>query len=281
MKYMTTPAVLDSVESKESGGEVLMYQVGSVGGKNLARTRPRAREKKDTCLCLRPLAKAPKRTSASLRIIIITSRSTMMPAHQSKILRRYAVNIASIRLSPSTMTRRPIVFAFAVFTAAAQGADVSRRPYWGTRPSSSRAFVTESYERLFRGGSDAEEQPRSIIETYDTSVCSVQGGRAYMEDEYCINQNGAFAAVFDGHGGTAVSRYLRQNLYANVQAAAPASTVQECADALKAALKKVDVEVQRISHWSFQGSTAVVAWVVTEDRPGRGTKEVCDCRQRG
>jgi serine/threonine protein phosphatase PrpC len=87
-----------------------------------------------------------------------------------------------------------------------------------------------------------------------------------MEDEYLINQNGAFAAVFDGHGGNAVSRYLRQNLYANVQAAAPVSTVEECVTALKAALKKVDREVQRISHWSFQGSTAVAVWVVSEDR---------------
>lgn len=88
-----------------------------------------------------------------------------------------------------------------------------------------------------------------------------------MEDEYCINQNGAFAAVFDGHGGTAVSRYLRQNLYANVQAAAPVISVKEGIDALKAALKKVDREVQRISHWSYQGSTAVAALIVSEDRP--------------
>jgi serine/threonine protein phosphatase PrpC len=93
-----------------------------------------------------------------------------------------------------------------------------------------------------------------------------------MEDEYCINQNGAFVAVFDGHGGNAVSRYLRQNLYANVQAAAPVTTVKECTDALKAALKKVDKEVQRISHWSFQGSTAVACWVVSEDRPDEEPK---------
>lgn len=93
-----------------------------------------------------------------------------------------------------------------------------------------------------------------------------------MEDEYFTNQNGSFAACFDGHGGNAVSRYLRQNLYANVQSASPLSTQQECSDALKAALKKVDREVQRISHWSFQGSTAVAAWIVTEDRPDETPK---------
>ena len=192
----------------------------------------------------------------------------MLRPHQREILRRFSEPI--ITRTPFTMTRRPLVFAFAVFTAAAQGADVTRRP-WRARPVGSRSFVSDSYEHLFRGGSDAEEHPRSLIEAYDTSACSVQGGRAYMEDEYCVKRNGSFAAVFDGHGGNAVSRYLRQNLYANVQAAAPASSVQECTDALQAALKKVDKEVQRISHWSFQGSTAVACWVVSppDEEPKR------------
>lgn len=88
-----------------------------------------------------------------------------------------------------------------------------------------------------------------------------------MEDEYYLNHKGTFAAVFDGHGGSNVSRYLRQNLYANVQAAAPVMTVQEGIDALKAALRKVDREVQRISHWSFQGSTAVCCWIFAEEQP--------------
>ena len=156
-----------------------------------------------------------------------------------------------------------LVVATALFTAVR--ADVSRRRW--IRPGS-RAFVGESYEHLVRGGSDTEHRG-SIIESYDTSVCSVQGGRSYMEDEYCIHQNGAFAAVFDGHGGNAVSRYLRQNLYANVQAAAPVTSVQECVDALCNALDKVDREVNRISHWSFQGSTAVAVWIHSETQEER------------
>lgn len=190
-----------------------------------------------------------------------------MISPQRQIVQQYSKRLASKRIYPSSNMKHPFVFAVAVFSAAAQGADASRRAPWVRTRRPARTFATESYEHLLRGGSDAEEQPRSLIETYETSVCSVQGGRAYMEDEYGVHQNGAFAAVFDGHGGNAVSRYLRQNLYANVQAAAPVSTVEECADALKAALKKVDREVQRISHWSFQGSTAVAAWVVAEDRP--------------
>ena len=37
------------------------------------------------------------------------------------------------------------------------------------------------------------------------SKCSVQGERKYMEDEYFVEPGGAFAAVFDGHGG---ARYI-------------------------------------------------------------------------
>lgn len=111
------------------------------------------------------------------------------------------------------------------------------------------------------------------------SAYSLQGQRKYMEDEYYIDRDGNFAAVFDGHGGSAVSRYLRQNLYANYQAALPkaasASAVCEnhsdaslsmiVAAALQAALEKVDSEVGSISHWSFQGSTALAMVVVHDD----------------
>jgi serine/threonine protein phosphatase PrpC len=136
-----------------------------------------------------------------------------------------------------------------------------------------------------------------------TSTCAVQGGRSYMEDEYFVNADGTFGAVFDGHGGPAVSRYLRQNLYAqalrSLQLLHPRlhprqkykkhetddddddddskrSTHQEISkgettshvechqQALSSALHKVDSDVIRISHWSYQGATAVVAWIVEE-----------------
>lgn len=62
------------------------------------------------------------------------------------------------------------------------------------------------------------------------SVCSVRGERQYMEDEFFVSEEGKFAAVFDGHGGAAVSRYLRQNLYANVQAALPTASTSTLFD---------------------------------------------------
>jgi len=159
-----------------------------------------------------------------------------------------------------------------------------------------------------------------------------------MEDEFVTAHD--FVAVFDGHGGKAVSRYLRQNLYANLQAALPMvlgsrpelpqdditagtgmcrsnssvhandealivkqreqsnttsgsaapwntttdmihnhhhqqhtkgsappyPTVQDYEAALEIALDKVDREVQRISHWSFQGSTALAVWLHVEEQ---------------
>lgn len=178
---------------------------------------------------------------------------------------------------------------------------------------------------------------------YPLSICSIQGKRQYMEDEYFTNQNGSFSSVMDGHGGSAVSRYLRQNLYARyLQAKTTTGVVSDpadvedgesiekdkdnfkldentdvesetdhsdydsspnnkkmilrnakgvlsdklsngnitsvptssfadaaeapktnglplraCIDALKSAFEKIDAEVQKVSHWSFQGSTAV------------------------
>lgn len=141
---------------------------------------------------------------------------------------------------------------------------------------------------------------------YPMSICSIQGKRNYMEDEYFTN-GGSFCSVFDGHGGSAVSKYLRQNLYArylqakaksmmllatenklkneeegseknqdapeeiNVESENDVNVEKESSisvdmqspsliavrNALKSAFETIDAEVQKVSHWSFQGSTAV------------------------
>ncbi|GKY94439.1 hypothetical protein MPSEU_000409700 [Mayamaea pseudoterrestris] len=129
-----------------------------------------------------------------------------------------------------------------------------------------------------------------------------RGLRDYMEDDFFVASD--FAAVFDGHGGEAVSKYLRQNLYASMQACLPSSvkksssssggsldpksldvladslttnestaaaaaaspvTLKDYEKALVRALNKVDRQVLRISHWSFQGSTAVACWILPLD----------------
>ncbi|KAL7490150.1 hypothetical protein ACHAW6_015898 [Cyclotella cf. meneghiniana] len=113
---------------------------------------------------------------------------------------------------------------------------------------------------LHRGGSSSSEQPLNCTNLM-YSVWSVPGERQYMEDEYYVSGDGSFAAVFDGHGGGAVSR---QNLYANYQAALPTSPSmhnlaegskhESVESALRSAFRKVDEEVQNIVHWSFQGN---------------------------
>ena len=63
----------------------------------------------------------------------------------------------------------------------------------------------------FRGGQDKESSSLNPIlwdgPSYETSVCSVQGKRPYMEDEHISTANGRLVAVIDGHGGSAVSSY--------------------------------------------------------------------------
>ena len=166
------------------------------------------------------------------------------------------------------------------------------------------------------------KQPVLSPTAYPVSVCTAQGFRSYMEDEFFLSLDGDFAAVFDGHGGQAVSRYLRKNLYANVQAFLPVFTpqvppmtttskntephyipesdtedntteststtatsiesplkrlspsVEDYEKAIELALDKVDREVQRISHWSYQGSTAVAIWLHEERIPSDG--DTCD-----
>jgi serine/threonine protein phosphatase PrpC len=158
---------------------------------------------------------------------------------------------------------------------------------------------------------DVEVSPSLPPSPAPMSICTAQGYRSYMEDEFFANSEGTFCAVFDGHGGHQVSRYLRQNLYGYVLgalempttttstatsthatddadtsddgpekepsssvAASPSSSassttttakpspdVAAYTEALQVALEKVDKEVQRISHWSFQGSTAVAVWL--------------------
>lgn len=38
-----------------------------------------------------------------------------------------------------------------------------------------------------------------------------------MEDEFYVSRDGSFSAVYDGHGGENVSKYLKQNLYRHVR----------------------------------------------------------------
>ncbi len=208
-----------------------------------------------------------------------------------------------------------------------------RRTFWSWRGGDDKKWIYDlrGGDNRARGktsleGQDSKESVAKALPSfpYPVSVCSIQGFRSYMEDEHYVSLDGDFAAVFDGHGGPAVSRYLRKNLYANVQAVLPiltplttsvsSSSFQEdelwtttgsaaefnmkkqtrtaselhkeapptnptwmdYQTALEAALEKVDREVQRISHWSYQGSTAVVIWIHEDKRPSTPLEELGD-----
>ena len=206
-------------------------------------------------------------------------------------------------------------------------------------PSAATDFVTvpRGGEASAAGSSQQEDDSGGSLRLspwhsgIQMSSHSLKGNRPYMEDETFSSPGGEFSAVFDGHGGAAVSRYLRQNLWANLQAALPMAaaaeadaerevvsgaeaaaavatagtgggtpkpnlesgematveranldtpsssslscpsrsgslTVKACTQALEVAFAKVDSEICRISHWSYQGSTAV-AVLFHEDAP--------------
>lgn len=151
------------------------------------------------------------------------------------------------------------------------------------------SFTTEATD-------DDGALPR-LLQRYPVTGCAAIGWRPYMEDEALIQSD--VVAVFDGHGGSSVSRYVRQNLYGHIQAILPrviedrlkneeekekeqgeqilmedssdATTASSTAttnatpvdykNCLRLALEKMNKEVMRIMHWSYQGSTAVVVWL--------------------
>jgi len=128
-----------------------------------------------------------------------------------------------------------------------------------------------------------------------------------MEDDYVIGGGGRFVGVFDGHGGSKVSLYLRQNLWPHLQTllspvttktgdsatliktsetsevlsiSSPQQSPRDIltADAfatkLQAAFKKIDADVQAIRHWSYQGSTAVCVYLLPDPQGGDELKIV-------
>lgn len=223
--------------------------------------------------------------------------------------------------------RVPQSLAFRGGSSNSRLSDYSNYHYRGDGGGGLQRQQSRSFWMIRGGGVQKELEDLSknlppidpLLGGFPVSTCSVQGFRSYMEDEFIVTKD--LCAVFDGHGGQAVSRYLRQNLYANLQAALPAATtlsqqtgavtgtnsdssvnnasenntqdvsgeaqdgaaspvisaadstaaaskvpptVQDYEDAMRSALEKIDREVQRIVHWSYQGSTAVAAWIHEE-----------------
>lgn len=119
-----------------------------------------------------------------------------------------------------------------------------------------------------------------------TSVVAFKGQRSYMEDDFFVSKDGSFAGVYDGHGGAAVSRYLRQNLHAQFLSALPDEERSKIGTdvvvrALSDAFRAVDDAVLKVRHWSYMGSTAVVVvlqWNEEEKRTNLISANIGDSR---
>ncbi|KAL7573773.1 hypothetical protein ACA910_007802 [Epithemia clementina (nom. ined.)] len=105
---------------------------------------------------------------------------------------------------------------------------------------------------------------------------AIKGRRLFMEDELIAvrhpldeGNSAVLAAVFDGHGGSSVSRFLKDNIYDTLlQKMASSSnlrtkrSVDNFVEILTACLHQLDETVLDRKEWHTTGSTALVAWYV-------------------
>lgn len=91
-----------------------------------------------------------------------------------------------------------------------------RTPIQIARANALHFLNNESEEKQtnsFSNSSSAEsEQICSSVSVYTS-----RGPRFTMEDEYYISNSENFFAVYDGHGGSQVSKYVQKNLYKQIK----------------------------------------------------------------
>jgi serine/threonine protein phosphatase PrpC len=131
------------------------------------------------------------------------------------------------------------------------------------------AKKNESKKRTLRKRKTSVRDGKMVV-----STAAVRGDRAYMEDTAYVSSCKRFAAVFDGHGGAAVSQHLRNQLFSLISPQlaqldqellaetkgetnprAKSSRRQKVEAMLRGAVSKLDQEVIAKNEWKFQGST--------------------------
>jgi len=132
----------------------------------------------------------------------------------------------------------------------------------------------------------------------------LQGERQTMEDVPLIELNGSFAAIFDGHGGHKVSRYLGQNMFKRFfehlidltinskmtekqqeekQENYPStnktlnktnktvnfnfSILKWMEESLFNCIDDLENEVMSVKRWRYQGSTLICCLIVSDEKP--------------
>lgn len=103
--------------------------------------------------------------------------------------------------------------------------------------------------------------------TFKVSVCSIQGKREYMEDEYYISDDSLFVGVYDGHGGDSVSKYVKKSLYSYFYQSLPPRqtksswTNEEIIRAINSGFKSIERDIIPLNNWRHQGCTAALLYV--------------------
>jgi serine/threonine protein phosphatase PrpC len=133
------------------------------------------------------------------------------------------------------------------------------------------SFVELGIRKGVRHNSGRQEvKLKSWRQCSGASCFLTKGPRQYMEDEYFISDDGSFFAVYDGHGGGAVSEYLRKRLYQVVEDEIESqgsflgikSFGKDIGSALVAAFHRVQKEIIEMTDWQHVGSTAVAIMLV-------------------
>lgn len=146
--------------------------------------------------------------------------------------------------------------------------------------------------KSFARYSNNEHQDNKYERPYFVSVKALRGGRLHMEDEYFVGEGGRFTAVFDGHGGNAVSTALRERISPTLNhfmrieyekelskqkknnISLPKRTslsVTSKITAIREAFQNIDKEILLDESMSFQGSTAVAVFLHDDGNDGERT----------
>ncbi len=99
----------------------------------------------------------------------------------------------------------------------------------------------------------SEQAPLPMCKS--VSVYASRGPRSTMEDEYYVSEDGSFFGVFDGHGGSRVSKFARDNLAAQLRARLADGVPPE--QALSGAFQAVSLGILSNSKLDMEGSTGV------------------------
>mmetsp|Transcript_24006 Transcript_24006/g.33701 ORF Transcript_24006/g.33701 Transcript_24006/m.33701 type:complete len:522 (-) Transcript_24006:111-1676(-) len=144
-------------------------------------------------------------------------------------------------------------------------------------PNTGKGVFSEHHtDSTTETSSKASSFTKTRPKAYDVSVRALKGRRDYMEDEFFVGNGGRFVGVYDGHGGSGVSRYLRECLYNLIEQQLRIRQLEETdtaddknwipslstyVQALRSGFDQIERKVLEMDKYQNMGSTAVVVVV--------------------